>query len=499
MGRQSKPMKVLFISAEVAPFAKVGGLADVAAGLPKALVKAGNDCRVIMPAYQMILDDPRWKVERVIEDFRVRMNDHTVRKAYLSKIEHDGVINYLIGTDDWFIHSVDSGSLYQPGGELHQFFAAAVFEAMQLLGWIPDVLHANDWHTGFVPVLLKEKAGAVWKNTASVFTIHNLAYQGEFGLEALDWLGLSHWLYNYEQVEAWGRVNFLKAGMAFADRVNTVSPTYAEQIQTAEYGCGLEGLTRFLYENGRLSGILNGIDTDVWNPATDPVLSAHFDAKNLKGKATNRAELLSRVGLQPIEGVPVFGMVSRLSSQKGFDLVLNAARELFEMPIQLVVQGLGDEHLVSGFKELEAAYPNHFRLMNVFDADLAQLIYAGSDGFLMPSSFEPCGLGQLIAMRYGTVPVVRATGGLKDTVIDTVNGFSFEPRSTEELIQSVNRAVLTFKQPKKWVKLVQNGMTVDWGWEQSANTYMDLYRQALVARKGVQMVSESVAEPRPVN
>jgi starch synthase len=481
-------MRVLFISAEVAPFAKVGGLADVASGLPKALVAEGHDCRVIMPAYQMIESDPQWKVERVIEDFEVELNPNWVKKAYLSKVEYEGVVNYLIGTDEWYDKAVDSGSLYQPGGELHQFFSAAVFRAMELLGWIPDVLHANDWHTGFVPVLLKERAGKEWSKTASIFTIHNLAYQGEFGLEALDWLGLPHWLYNYEQVEAWGRVNFLKAGMVFADRVNTVSPTYAEQIQTKEYGCALEGFLQHLNSNGKLSGILNGLDMDTWNPETDKDLARGFDFKTLQGKAECKADLLSAVGMKPIDGAPLFGMVSRLSSQKGFDLVLAAAPKLFELPIQLVIQGLGDPHLVEGFRALERAYPNNFRLMNVFDAPLAQKVYGGSDAFLMPSAFEPCGLGQLIAMRYGTVPVVRATGGLKDTVHEGDNGFVFNSKSTDELIDAVGRAAATYKSSEKWTQLVKSGMTTDWSWKQSAQRYTQLYKEALGARMGLAMV-----------
>jgi starch synthase len=481
-------MRVLFISAEVAPFAKVGGLADVASGLPKALVAEGHDCRVIMPAYQMVESSPLWKVERVIEDFEVTLNSEWTKKAYLSKVEHDGVINYLIGTDEWFDKAVDSNTLYQPGGEMHQFFSAAIFRAMELLGWIPDVLHANDWHTGFVPVLLKERAGKEWAKTASVFTIHNLAYQGEFGLEALDWLDLPHWLYNYEQVEAWGRVNFLKAGMVFADRVNTVSPTYADQIQTKEYGCSLEGFLQHLQSNGKLSGILNGLDMDTWNPKTDADLVAGFDQQDWSNKSLCKDSLLTEVGMAPIQGAPLFGMVSRLSSQKGFDLVLAAAPKLFELPIQLVIQGLGDPHLVEGFRALEAKYPRNFRLMNVFDASLAQKVYGGSDAFLMPSAFEPCGLGQLIAMRYGTVPVVRATGGLRDTVSEGENGFTFDARSTDELIQAVTRARKAYVDTETWNRLVKAGMSADWSWQPSAKKYTALYQEALAARRGYAMV-----------
>lgn len=470
-------MNVLIASAEVAPFAKVGGLADVIAGLPRALVAQGHDCRVIMPYYAVIAHHPEWQIETVIEAFEVHLNPVWTKTASLHKTVYKGVTTYFVGTDEWFDKAVDSGSVYQPGGEVHAFFSAAILRAMELIDWIPDVLHANDWHTGFVPVLLKEKAGPVWRNTKSVFTIHNLAYQGEFGIEALDWMGLPHDLYNFEEVEAWGRVNFLKAGMAFADQVNTVSPSYAREIQTTEFGCGLDGLCRFLDANGRLHGILNGLDDQDWNPATDTSIAAKFSVDDLVGKAKCRADLLKRAGLPEREGAMVVGMVSRLSSQKGFDLVLTAAERLVDLNLQLVVQGLGDEHLVAEFKILERRFPDHFRLFNVFDAELAQQVYAGSDAFLMPSSFEPCGLGQLIAFRYGTVPIVRATGGLKDTVFEGGNGFVFKGRNSLELVSCLMRARVAFEGPN-WKFLQEAGMEVKSGWADRAAEYVGLYEKA---------------------
>lgn len=470
-------MKILIASAEVAPFAKVGGLADVIAGLPRALVARGEDCRVIMPFYAMIATNSAWQIETVLDAFEVPLNPVLTKVASLHKTLHKGVTTYFIGTDEWFDKAVDSGSVYQPGGEVHAFFSAAILRAMELIGWIPDVIHANDWHTGFVPVLLKEKAGPVWRDTKSVFTIHNLAYQGEFGIEALDWLGLSHDLYNYEQVEAWGRVNFLKAGMAFADQVSTVSPNYSREIQTQEYGCGLDGLCRFLDANGRLHGILNGLDSVDWNPATDDAIAAKFSKVDPSGKRACRQDLLKAAGLPERDGAMVVGMVSRLSSQKGFDLVIQSAEQLVEMNIQLVVQGLGDEHLVAEFRSLEKQYPEHFKLFNVFDAELAQRIYAGSDAFLMPSSFEPCGLGQLIAFRYGSVPIVRATGGLKDTVTNDETGFVFTDRSAFELLDAISRARAAFG-TSKWTQLVSNGMSVRSGWEDRTEAYVQLFELA---------------------
>jgi starch synthase len=480
-------MRVLFVSAEVAPFAKVGGLADVAAGLPKALVKQGIECRVFLPAYQMIVDDPRWEIEPLIDAFEVHLNDHWTKTASLSKISYHGVTYYLVGTDEWYTKSVDSSTLYQPGGELHAFFAAAVFQSMEKIGWIPDVIHANDWHTGFIPLYLKERAGSKWRHTSCIFSIHNLAYQGEFGLESLDWLGFSHSLYNYREVEAWGRVNFLKTGMVFADAVNTVSPTYAQQIQTTEYGCGLEGLLQFLNDNGRLSGILNGIDQEEWNPDEDRFLDHHFSASNPQSKEECRNDLLRLAGLPQEKNALLIGMVTRLSSQKGFDLVMQAAPKLFELPVQFVIQGLGESHIIEGLKRLERDYPKNLKLIHAFDESSARKVYAGSDAFLMPSSFEPCGLGQMIAMRYGSIPIVRQTGGLKDTVQDGHNGFSFVNRTTAALIDAIERAFMKFENREEWENMRQACLSTDWSWDESATLYTKLYKKSLEVRKGLQM------------
>jgi starch synthase len=272
--------------------------------------------------------------------------------------------------------------------------------------------------------------------------------------------------------------------MSFAEKVNTVSPTYAAQIQTREYGCALEGMTQFLADNGRLSGILNGIDTSVFDPSNDPDIAAAFSAADLSGKSTCRRALLEEVGLPFQDSAPVFGMVSRLSSQKGFDILLDAAPELFEMGAQLVVQGLGEPAIVRGYEALQHSYPGQFRLLNVFDPSLAQRVYAGSDAFLMPSAFEPCGLGQMIAMRYGTVPVVRLTGGLMDSVFDCLNGFTFGHKSVSELTAACRRAVDVFGDKPRWAEMQRQGMEADWGWDASAAKYVELYSQAVRTRAG---------------
>jgi starch synthase len=476
-------MKVLFVSAEVAPFAKVGGLADVAGSLPKALKKLGHDVRVVMPAYRMVEVDPRWQVETLVDSFPVKINSHWSKTASLQSIKHDGVEVLLVGTDQWFNEVNRSEELYQASVDSYLFFTEAVLEATRVLGWRPDVVHCNDWQTAFIPVLMREKHAAQWDETAAVYTIHNLAYQGEFGPEILDAFELPRRLFNPHRLETWGRVNFLKAGCVYADQVNTVSPRYANEIQTPEYGCTLEGLMVHLAERGVLSGILNGIDTDEFNPATDPRLVANFDENDLSGKRTCQEALRLELGLKPMAGAPLMGVVSRLSSQKGLDLIIEASPRMFSEGAQLVVLGTGDPSLASRLDQLVKWFPDYVRLVERFDVELAQRIYAGSDIFLMPSAFEPCGLGQMIAMRYGTVPIATKTGGLADTVFEGQNGFVLADKSPNALVDAVRRARDAFRDPESWNALVLAGISANLGWTESAEAYAHLYGQAISARR----------------
>ncbi len=474
-------LKVLFVSHEVAPFAKVGGLADVAGSLPLALKERGHDIRIAMPAYQMILDDPKYPT-RQIAKFEVTVGPNWTQPATLFEADLHGVTVYLIGSDRWFTDATASQYVYLPGSDQHLFFCQAVLQLKDLLDWQPDVIHANDWHTGFIPVLMREgKDADCWERSASIFSIHNLAYQGEFGIELLDQLGLSRNLFNPHQLETYGAVNFLKSGCVYADRVNTVSPRYAEEIQTPAFGCRLEGLMVHLEHNGRLSGILNGIDQHEFNPEIDPHLPAHFSAADVSGKRDVKRELLRELLFPDEPDVPLFGVVSRLSSQKGMDVLLEMAPWLFDRPGRLIVQGLGDPWLADRFRALEAHYPDHFRFIERFDASLAQRVYGGSDFFLMPSAFEPCGLGQLIAMRYGTVPVVRRTGGLANTVFEGENGYVFERLNPEEFWSATDRALRAFGTPAH-EKLIEGAMATDSTWTRSAGAYEALYQQALAAR-----------------
>lgn len=461
----------------------MGGLADVAGSLPKSLFARGADVRVVMPAYQMVLDATNPTPLLDGAPVAVACGPGWTEQAYFWETRLGEVPVWLIGSDHYYRDTVSSQTVYLPGAEQHLFFARAMMALCEQSGWIPDVIHANDWHAGFVPVFLREGASTVWRETASVFTIHNLAYQGEFGPELLHECGLPWSLFNYEQLETYGALNFLKAGCVYADQVNTVSPRYAQEIQTPEFGCRLEGLMQHLAFNGRLSGIVNGIDQDEFNPSTDRHIPANFSADDLSGKDACRAALRRELGLDDRPGVPLFGVVSRLSNQKGLDLILEIADALVGMPAQLIVQGLGESWIAEQLRHLEARYPHQVRFVERFDAPLAQRVYAGSDMFLMPSAFEPCGLGQLIAMRYGTIPVVRYTGGLANTVQDGENGFVFADYQPDELLATVQRAVTAFAQPDVWAGYIQQAMANDSSWDRSAAEYEALYERAIAARR----------------
>ena len=437
-----------------------------------------------MPAYRMVLDDPRWKVSDVLNDLLVEVGPDWTVPAWVKSIEMDGVTVLLIGSDSYFQDAHDSASIYSPGIDPYLFFSHAVLDVAKKLNLAPDVIHCNDWHTGLIPVLMREKKFNELSRTASVFTIHNLAYQGEFDRDLLDRMGLPQRLFNAHQLETWGRLNFLKSGCVYADHVTTVSPTYAEEIQTPEFGCTLEGLMKYLAANGRLTGILNGIDQDSFNPEIDPALPANFTAEDLSGKFTCKARLLSELKLPVRPSTPLLGIVSRLSEQKGLHMVADLIPLFTKLPAQLVIQGLGDPAIATRLRELAAKYPKTFRFVEEFDADLAQRIYAGADMFLMPSAFEPCGLGQMIAMRYGTVPVVRKTGGLADTVFDGKNGFVFEEMEAADLWQALLRAQEEYRRLADWGHFINAGMASDHSWTESASSYELLYKKCQKSNGG---------------
>lgn len=466
---------MLMASAEVAPFAKVGGLADVVGSLPKSLVRLGCDARIAMPAYRMA-EDLVGELAPKIAEFKVQISETWSKTAYVRAFDHDGVTIYFIGTDEWFHEADRSESIYRLGIDQYLFFSSAVLQLGKEIGWLPDVIHCHDWHTGFIPVMLRHSPFHQSLSTSSIFTIHNLAYQGEFDLDVLDRLSLPHWLFSPDFVEAFGRVNFLKAGAAFSDLVTTVSPHYAEEIQTPEYGARLEGLMHYLSGEGRLEGVLNGIDLDTFNPETDRNIPCHFSADHQNGKALCKDELIRLCGFLP-GPEPIYGIVSRMSTQKGLDLVIDSAEHIAHSGAKLVVLGAGEPHIVEGMTHVARRHPNHIKFFEGYRETLASVIYAGSDAFLMPSRFEPCGLGQMIAMRYGTIPIVRSTGGLADTVKDGVNGLVFSDMSQVEFMSALDRFHLIYRSQNGLHNLRERAMKTDWGWSQSALQYLGLYRQ----------------------
>lgn len=489
-----RKLKILLVAAEVAPFAKVGGLADVAGALPKALKALGHDVRVVMPCYKMIEDNPRYAVGDFLPPFEVPIHAGLTQTAWVRQTRIGGDVPvYLIASHDYFGDATESKKVYSMVPEPYVFFDRAVTEFVPRMApaWAPDVVHCNDWHTGLVPVFLQHFHAdtPAWSRASTVFTIHNLAYQGEWDASLLAYAGLPESLFHYEKLEFYGKVSFMKGGIVYSDLVNTVSQTYAQEIQTPEYGCRLEGLLQDLHRRDRLTGIVNGIDYEEYDPANDPRIAAPFSAADPRGKANCRAALQAESGLPQAKKAAVIGLISRLADQKGFDLIHAIAERMLEMPVQFVVLGTGDQHYEAFFRDLQARHPKQVRANIGFDANLAQRIYAGSDMFLMPSRFEPCGLGQLMSLRYGTIPIVRATGGLADTIVDAGprgskgNGFVFSDYSADALLDTVQRAVRVFAEQSKWEALVGRALSADFSWTSSARKYAELYRRAAAGRE----------------
>lgn len=474
-------LKILQVAGEVYPFAKTGGLADVVGALPKALARLGHDVRVVMPKYQQVTEE-KFPSKPVAPDLFYPLGNEFKSVTIRQWTGGDAVPTYFVDAPEFF----DRPQLYGHGDDAVRFiaFARAALEMVKALNWTPDVIHCHDWHAGLVPVYVKTLYAQDLPNTATVFTIHNLAYQGVFGKDVYPLTGLDWSLFNYRQLEFYDQLNFLKAGLVFADLLNTVSKRYAEEIQTPEYGERLEGLLRERREH--LEGVLNGIDYAEWNPATDPHITAPYSPDDLSGKAQNKRALQEKCGLNSTEGkrVPLMGVVSRLSGQKGFDLVAEAIDQIMALDVQLVVLGAGDEYYTNLFRRIGERYVGAVSMNFRFDEQLAHQIYAGCDLFLMPSRYEPCGLGQLISLKYGTIPIVRRTGGLADTIQEfdagsgAGNGFSFTDYSAPALLDAVRNAVNTYRVPSVWHRVVQNALSCDFSWDASAKQYVDLYERA---------------------
>ncbi len=483
------PLKVLFLAAEVAPFAKTGGLADVAGALPKALHDLGVDIRVCMPRYQRV-DPVRFGLQKVLDPFPVPMDDTTEPVAIYQATIGRGVPVYFVDNDRYF-GSREGIYGYPDDGERFVLYCRAALEMLRRLNWQPDIIHCNDWHTGIVPNWLKTiyKDDPFFARTATVFTIHNLQYQGIFGFRVLEVAGLDEYgfIYHPQIAELANVVDLLARGIHFADVINTVSERYAKEILTPEYGEKLDPLLRDRQD--RLFGILNGLDYEEYNPATDKYIIRNFDREHLDLRIENKLALQREAGLPEDPLVPLIGMVSRLADQKGFDLLAQIFDALMDaLPIQFVLLGTGDQHYHNLFQKFARDYAGRCAVFLTFNTPLAQKIYAGSDMFLMPSRFEPCGLGQMIAMRYGSIPIVRATGGLADTVQDfnprtgEGTGFAFEHYHAMDLFAAITRAVENYKYPATWRMLQERDMALDFSWNRSARKYLELYYKALEFR-----------------
>lgn len=492
----TEPLKILYLSAEVVPFAKTGGLADVAGSLPKAIRTLGHDIRVAMPRYGRV-DIEKFGLKKVLGPFPVPLDDQQKpAEIYEGRIGEDVPVYFVENKE---LYDRDGIYMYPDDAERFIFYCRAALEMCRHLDWRPDIVHCNDWHTAIVPNWLKTiyKDDPFFAGTATVYTIHNLAYQGIFGYRVLEIAGVDEYgfLAHPDIADLNEVVDLMARGIHFADVINTVSETYAQEILTPEYGERLDPLLRD--RRHRLFGILNGIDYEVMNPATDPHIAQHYDIHSLDKRVENKKALQREAGLKEDVDVPLVGAISRLTDQKGFDLVSQVIDPMIRyLKVQFVLLGTGEQRYHEMFHELSQRYPEQVRAFLTFNAPLAQRIYAGSDMFLMPSRFEPCGLGQMIAMRYGSVPVVRETGGLADTVKDfdpragTGNGFTFREYEPLALYTAIVRAAETYRHTDVWRRIQLAGMTADFSWAASARKYVDLYQRALAVIRGEHPLEE---------
>ncbi len=481
------PLKILLLASEVVPFAKTGGLADVAGALPKALKELGHDVRVAMPRYGFI-DKGKFNLQEILSGLQVPMNGNTESAAIVEGRVGENVPVYMVDSPKYYDR--EGIYMYPDDADRFVFFCRAALEMLKKLDWAPDILHCNDWHTAIIPNWMQSiyKDDPFFAKTASVYTIHNLAYQGVFGKRVLEIAGIDKYQYMVPPgIAPENQINMMGRGIFFADLVNTVSNTYAQEILTPQYGEGYDWLLR--ERRDRLYGIVNGIDYEANDPAHDPHLYEHYDLHNPAGKFQNKLALQKEAGLAQEAHTPLIGMISRLSDQKGFDLIGQVIEALMNnLNFQFILLGTGAEHYHNLFSSIKERYPQRSAVYLTFNTPLAQKIYAGSDLFLMPSRFEPCGLGQLIALRYGSIPIVRETGGLKDTVqnfdpqTSNGNGFTFQNYDAMAMYTAIVRAIETYHYREIWKTLIQRAMSADYSWSVSAAKYVDLYHRALTLR-----------------
>ncbi|NQT81136.1 MAG: glycogen synthase [Candidatus Aminicenantes bacterium] len=484
-------LKVIYVSAEIYPFAKSGELADVASSLPKYLSSMGMDVSIFMPKYRKP-EVESLSMERVMGELQVPLGSEKI-KASIYKSELGKCDIYFIDNPKYFwrdyIYGTGRGE-YLDNDERFIFFNRAVLEYLLKTKMAVDIIHCNSWPTALIPVFLKTHYAkkSQFKKVASVFTLHNIAYQGEFPPETLALTGLNWKYFNPEQLSFNGKFNFLKAGMIFSDVLNTVSSAYKKEIQTEKNSFGLEDI--FKDRKDAFFSIRNGVDYEIWNPETDPYIAANYSSANLKAKKKNKKDLIKEFGLSISTKTPLIGIASYLSSQKGFDILLEAVPELMEMKIGLVVLGKGDEKYENLILNAQKKYPKKIAIKFEVNTALTHKITAGADIFLIPSLYEPCGLNQLYSFRYGTVPVVRATGGLGETVKSFSlknqkgNGFVFKEYSSRALLKTLKKALNCYKDPELWQKIMESGLRENFSWKLAARKYAKLYHNALEMKRG---------------
>ena len=487
-------LKIAICSTEAVPFAKTGGLADVTGSLPQALKKIGNMPIVILPGYEHIFSNFQ-NIEKVYENARVKISDKKEDYFDIYKILNKGVDYYFVRNSFYFgrenLYGTPQGD-YEDNNLRFGFFSKSILELLRIIRFKPDILHLHDYHVALCSFFLSvEKSlnkNYYLNSTKTVFTIHNIAYQGIFGQETMEKIGIDRKYFNMDGLEFYGKINYMKGGIVYSDKITTVSPTYSREILTPEFGYGLDGVLET--RKDCISGIINGIDYEYWNPENDMEITENYSTADMAGKTKCKKALLDKMFERPDYNRPVFGMVSRLSEQKGIDILIEAIKNILEEKLYIVLLGTGDDRYMKLLKDIQMANNDKISLNLAFSEKLARMIYAGSDIFLMPSKYEPCGLGQLISLKYGTVPVARKTGGLADTIIDIGSekdidrggqGFMFNNYDWQSLYYCMKKALSFFKDKKTWNKIVNNAMKCDYSWDYSAEMYIDLFKSVLRA------------------
>jgi starch synthase len=480
-------LRIITVSSEVTPFAKTGGLADVAGALSSALAKRGNEVAILMPYYKEV-KRKNLKVEETGISTEVVLSGRAEKALLLRHRLADGLTVYFVAHDRYYERDElygDSTGDYQDNAERFIFFCRAVVAAGRLMGDKFDTIHCHDWQTGLVPLYIREERrneGGFWKDTATVFTLHNIAYQGNFWHYDLHLTGLPWSYYTPEGIEFYGEISLLKAGLVYADKITTVSKRYAREVQTEDFGYRLEGVISSRKKD--LTGILNGVDYREWSPETDKLIRKNYSRKDLSGKRDCKRELMEVFGLEADTDRPIIGFISRLAQQKGVDILIEAVPEIVRLGVSLVVLGKGERHYGQELRELARAFPGRVGVRITFDNALAHKIEAGCDMFLIPSRYEPCGLNQMYSLKYGTVPIVKATGGLDDTIKEfdpgrrRGNGFKFKGHELRSMLKKIGEAIDLYRNKKLWETVMRNGMGEDFSWDSSAREYEKLYRKA---------------------